>query len=118
MNRLATIAILLALPSVPAWASCEPVLALIRDYGISYTGFEKSLPAAEPPKWTDWPREDYRLIALPKKDRVRDGFHHSILVNAKLKQAWVNRTGGFAGVHEWYGPVAIDAVDLKQCELR
>ena len=118
MKRYAAILVLALQQSLPAFASCEPVHALIREYGISYTGFEKSLPPAAPPKWDAWPREDYRFMALPRNDRVRDGFNHSILVNAKLKQAWINRTGGFAGVHEWYGPVAIGVVDLRQCEIK
>ena len=118
MIRLLLVAILAMLQSGPVFAHCEPVRALIREYGISYAGFEKSLPVAEAPKWADWPREEYRFMALPKKDNVRDGFNHSVLVNVKLKKAWINRTGGFAGVHEWYGPVAIDVSDLSRCEIK
>jgi hypothetical protein len=118
MIRFAAAAILFLLQAAPALAGCEPLHALIREYGISYAGFEKKLPLAEAPNWADWPREDYRLMALPKKDHVRDGYNHSVLVNAKLKKAWIYRTGGFAGVHEWYGPVTIDAGDLRQCEMK
>ena len=118
MSRFVALIVASLLQPLPAFAQCEPLLALIREYGISYAGFEKSLPVSEAPKWAEWPREDYRLIALPKKEHVRDGFNHSVLVNARLKQAWINRTGGFGGVHEWYGPVALEISDLNQCQLK
>jgi hypothetical protein len=118
MKRAAAIVAVLMLQPVPASAACEPVEALLREYGISYTGFERSPPITAAPRWNEWPREDYRFMPLPRNDRVRDGYNHSILVNAKLRQAWINRTGGFAGVHEWYGPVPIDVVDLRQCDIR
>ncbi len=118
MKRFAAIVIGVMLQPVPGFASCEPVHTLIREYGISYTGFEKSLPIADAPKWSEWPREDYRFMSLPRNDRVRDGFNHSILVNAKLKKAWINRTGGFGGVHESYGPVAVEITDLPHCHIK
>ena len=118
MIRFAAAVTLTWLTTAPAFAGCEPLRAMIREYGISYAGFEKRLPRAEAPKWAEWAREEYRLMALPKDDHVRDGYNHSVLVNAKLKQAWIYRTGGFAGVNEWYGPVTVDVGDLRQCEMK
>jgi hypothetical protein len=37
------------------------------------------------------------------------------LIDTKSKLAWILQTGGFAGVHQWYGPVAIMETDFSHC---
>ncbi len=117
MNRYALI-VLAMLQCGPAFAHCEAASALIREYGISFAGFEKGLPVSEAPRLGEWDRQDYVFVSLQKKALVSDGFSHSALINAKLRKAWIYRTGGFAGVHQWYGPLDIDAGAWKPCETK
>jgi len=115
MTRRVLIALAM-LQCAPSFAACDAALALVREYGISFTGFDKRLPLTEAPRMTEWDRQDYVFVSLHRKEHVSDGFNHSALINAKLKKAWILRTGGLAGVRSWYGPVDIEPGDLKQCE--
>jgi hypothetical protein len=89
-----------------------------RQYGISFVGFDKRLPLTDAPGVTGWERQDYVFVSLHRKEPVSDGFNHSALINAKLRKAWIHRTGGIAGVRSWYGPVDVEPGDVKQCETR
>jgi hypothetical protein len=44
---------------------------------------------------------------LPPK-AMRDGFTHTVYVNHRANRYWILRTGGFAGIHEMYGPGTLD----------
>ncbi|TFW00614.1 hypothetical protein E4K72_15360 [Oxalobacteraceae bacterium OM1] len=94
-------------------AQCRLADTLVRDYGISFSGFDKALPrvlqAPQPPA----PVLD---LALPNsRGDVRDGFEHRALVSLPQREAWIHRTGGFAGVNEWYGPVPVAPASLEGC---
>jgi hypothetical protein len=115
--KLRLFIVLAMLQCAPSFA-CDVALALVRDYGISFAGFDKRLPLTEAPRMAEWERQDYVFVSLHKKEHVSDGFNHTALINAKLRKAWIHRTGGLAGVHQWYGPVPIEPGDWKLCERR
>lgn len=96
-------------------ASCPAADTLITTYGISFSGFKKSI--AKLPTEPDFGgrREDLARIVLPSEGNVKDGFQHSAVINKVTKQAWLLRTGGFVSVYEWYGPIRVDNVDLEGC---
>ena len=114
MRRLALL--LLALPAAPAW-SCDVAAYLVKTWGISFAGFERPIMPAPQNLPSSWNQADVLTIFLNSNpDLIKDGFEHRALVNPRLKQAMILRTGGFGGVHEWYGPVQLMAVDLAGCE--
>jgi len=102
--------------ALPAWAACPAAEALIGQYGISFSGFKQTIPRVATPAESKNAANALLTIALPNKDgHVSDGYVHSALINKNLKRAWILRTGGFAGVYEWYGPVALPSSDFTGC---
>ncbi|WP_374361777.1 hypothetical protein [Pseudoduganella danionis] len=93
--------------------ACPLAEDLVHRYGISAIGFEHELPAAE----VDFGRNDERVLRLPLNGRgaLLDGFIHRAYVDTLSKQAWIQRSGGYAGVYEWYGPVSVDLGLLAGC---
>lgn len=66
----------------------------------------------------DWPRtqlmsEDIRYlehVLIPTvEDSAMDGFRYRLLVDSGSSLFWVHRSGGIAGVSEYYGPATIDS---------
>ena len=95
--------------------ACPPASRLAERYGISFSGFTRSIPAANGPDTSV--AGSLVKVAISDAALVNDGFHHSAVINTVTKQAWILRTGGFIGVHEWYGPVDADTASLDQCRL-
>ncbi|AMO92877.1 hypothetical protein CFter6_0146 [Collimonas fungivorans] len=113
MIRVAAFAIA-AIAALPAWANCAVADALIDRYGISFSGFTQALPRVSAPAEA----QDTSLLAivLPNQNgRVADGYNHEAWINKEQKRAWILRTGGFAGVYEWYGPAVLPNADFSGC---
>lgn len=93
-------------------SACPELDALAKRYGISFSGFDKPIPATTRPAVA----ED-SLLRLPVgyPEIVSDGFRHTVLFDAATRKAWILRTGGFAGVREWYGPVDVGDSKLENC---
>lgn len=93
--------------------ACPMAQSLADRYGISFSGFTKAIPAAAAPDTShDGP---FVCVALPDDSHVADGFHHTAVVDTRTHKAWILRTGGFVGVHEWYGPVDAGDASLDGC---
>jgi len=111
MKHLA-VATALILCSAQAVA-CPLSEALSTRYGISFSGFKTPIPAATAPDMTD--PGIFIRVAVRDNSKVADGFRHTIVMNTKTKQAWVLRTGGFASVYDWFGPVDAHHVPVQNC---
>jgi hypothetical protein len=105
----ATALILCSLQAV----ACPLSEALSTRYGISFSGFKTPIPAATAPDMTD--PGSFIRVAVWDNSKVADGFRHTIVMNTKTKTAWVLRTGGFASVYDWFGPVDARHVPLQNC---
>ncbi|NIA54450.1 hypothetical protein HAV22_12480 [Massilia sp. TW-1] len=94
-------------------SACPLSKSLADRYGITFSGF--ATPAAAAPDTAHG--GTYVRVVLPDVAYVADGFRHTAVMDTSTKKVWILRTGGFAGVYEWYGPV--DAVDasLDNCML-
>ena len=106
------VAAALILCSVQAVA-CPLSEALSTRYGISFAGFDTPIPAATAPDMTD--AGSFIRIAVRDNSKVSDGFRHTIVMNTRTKKAWVLRTGGFASVYDWFGPVDAHHVSIRNC---
>lgn len=104
----------LALLSAHA-SACPLAKSLADHYGITFSGFTTAIPAAAAPDTAhDGP---FVRVVIADEGYVADGFRHTAVMDTRTKKVWILRTGGFAGVYEWYGPVdAIDA-SLDHCNL-
>lgn len=111
MKHLAVAAALI-LCSAQAVA-CPLSDAISTRYGISFSGFKTPIPAATAPDMTD--SGSFIRVAVRDNSKVADGFRHTIVMNTKTKKAWVLRTGGFASVYDWFGPVDAQDVPLQNC---
>jgi hypothetical protein len=105
----------LVLWSVHALA-CPLSETLSKRYGISFSGFKTAIPAAEGPDTTD--TASFIRVVVQDESKVSDGFRHTIVMNTKTEKAWVLRTGGFASVYEWYGPVDAHNASVKNCSAQ
>jgi hypothetical protein len=111
MKNLA-VAAALVLCSLQAVA-CPLSEALSTRYGISFSGLETPIPSATAPDMTD--PGSFIRVAVRDNSKVADGFRHTIVMNTKTKKAWVLRTGGFASVYDWFGPVDAHHVPVQNC---
>ncbi|WP_156117381.1 hypothetical protein [Collimonas arenae] len=112
----ALLLIVAATATFPAWAGCAVADALIGQYGISFSGFTHALPRVALPAEQQSGPDALVTLALPNQNgQVSDGFSHSALINKDKKRVWILRTGGFAGVYEWYGPVALPTASFAAC---
>jgi len=102
----------LALGSAGAGA-CPLTDLLTERYGISFSGFEKAIPASAEPKVA--PDRAYVRVLLRDKAPVSDGYRHAVLLDVAGRQAWILRTGGFVPVYQWYGPVDVGDVSAADC---
>ncbi|WP_136417646.1 hypothetical protein [Herbaspirillum sp. ST 5-3] len=99
-----------------ACAQCPPVDALAKQYGITYAGIEKDVPrTSEPEQFRNRDQTSVLVQFESHASHVRDGFEHMALIDTKSKLAWILQTGGFAGVHQWYGPVTITETNFSGC---
>jgi hypothetical protein len=74
----------------------------------------KSAPQDKPGK----SKADIIALALWRNQSlVHDGFQHIAWINRKTGQAWMLRTGGFAGIREWSGLVVVESMDFSGCEI-
>jgi len=110
MKNLAAAALILC--SLQAVA-CPFSDAISTRYGISFSGFKTPIPAATAPDMTD--PGSFIRVAVRDNSKVADGFRHTIVMNTKTKKAWVLRTGGFASVYDWFGPVDAQHVSIQHC---
>ena len=110
MKNLAAAALILC--SLQAVA-CPLSDAISTRYGISFSGFKTPIPAATAPDMTD--SGSFIRFAVRDNSKVADGFRHTIVMNTKTKTAWVLRTGGFASVYDWFGPVDARHVSIQNC---
>jgi len=84
----------------------DPIKSVIDEYKISALGFGKDIPKSDSPP--DLGNKDdivARVIASP--GYLSDGFSHSVIYVKFTATVWVHRTGGLAGIDEWYGPIQI-----------
>ena len=93
--------------------TCPEVELLAKRYGITFSGFITPIPAVTLPDVSKQGRLLHLRIVSP--DLVSDGFRHKILFDSATRKAWALRTGGFAGVRQWYGPVDAGAARLENC---
>jgi hypothetical protein len=110
MKNLAAASLILC--SLQAVA-CPLSDAISTRYGISFSGFKTPIPAATAPDMTD--PGSFIRVAVRDNSKVADGFRHTIVMNTKTKTAWVLRTGGFASVYDWFGPVDARHVPVQNC---
>lgn len=98
-----------------AATACPMADAVAKRYGISAFGFKTPIPAADEPRAGD----DRGLVQVRLKDApwISDGFRHTVVADPASGKAWILRTGGLAGVHQWYGPVEVDAPSIEHCRL-
>jgi hypothetical protein len=83
-----SILVLLAMMTLPAKANCSVADALIKKYGISFSGFEVDLPRIFAPRLEGSRAEDLVVIRLVnKKGFVPDGFSHSALIDVSEKKS-------------------------------
>jgi len=96
-------------------SACPELDVFVKRYGISFSGFEKPIPAVSGPGV-----ERSRLLRLPVANSllVSDGFQHTVLYHTETRRAWILRTGGFVGVREWYGPVDAGDAKLQNCRRK
>ncbi|WP_211442750.1 hypothetical protein [Collimonas humicola] len=112
-----TIAAAVTIATPPDRANCAVADALIGQYGISFSGFTQSLPRVALPAEQQSRPQALLTLDLPNRNgQVRDGFSHTALINKEQKRVWILRTGGFAGVYQWYGPVALPDADFAGCK--
>lgn len=117
MIRTIIFSMALSATALPARASCAVADALIDKYGISFSGFTQTLPRVSLPAEQQSRPQALLTLALPNQNgHVSDGFSHTALINIEQKRVWILRTGGFAGVYQWYGPVALPAADFAGCK--
>jgi hypothetical protein len=109
--------LLLATYSMESMAVCPSVDTIVREYGISSWGFKKQIPRSNEPAKNDSTKKDIIVVTLPTPEHVSDAFVHSILISAEKNEAWISRTGGLAGVQEWYGPILVEGSksELESC---
>ena len=93
---------------------CGAYAQLAARYGVSVMGFSSPISVSPQPVLPDgkpW------LILNPRQEvfKVSDGFSHVFYVDTSEHRAWIYRTGGIAGVSEWYGPVSTAGIDLASC---
>lgn len=99
-----------------AFAQCLALDAIATQYGISFVGIAKSLPLTSQPEQIGTQDKNVALVQFKSHANiVKDGFEHAALIDANRKLAWILQTGGFAGVYQWYGPVAITEIDFSEC---
>ncbi|OON61156.1 hypothetical protein B0920_19750 [Massilia sp. KIM] len=111
MKQLA--AMLSTLLLAGAASACPLTEALSKRYGISALGFTTAIPAAEEPVPADG--RHFVRIRLKPAPWISDAFQHTVLADPVSRKAWILRTGGLAGVREWYGPVEVDNPSLENC---
>jgi len=117
MHRL-IFALVLVLSTSMACANCPVSDALVQKYGVSTFGFSKDIPRSAEPKILNEKHASFIFVELNgSMTFVYDGFVHNALIVTKKKRAWILRTGGFAGVHEWYGPVRLKHLDFTGCDV-
>lgn len=93
--------------------ACPVADKLADRYGISFSGFDTPIPSTQEPDAS----ASGPLVRMPLRDArmVSDGFRHTVVLSPAAKKAWILRTGGFAGVYEWYGPVEVGDMPLADC---
>lgn len=117
MIRAIIFSVAFTIIALPARASCAVADALIGQYGISFSGFTQTLPRVSLPAEQQSRPQALLTLVLPNQNgQVSDGFSHTALINTAQKRVWILRTGGFAGVYQWYGPVALPAADFAGCK--
>lgn len=79
----------------------------------SFSGFKAAIPVATAPDITN--TATFIRVAMQDESKALDGFRHTIVTNTKTKKAWVLRTGGFASVYEWFGPVDAPNPSVRNC---
>lgn len=114
MNKLA--ALLLATLLSANAAACPITAELVQRYGISFSGFDKELPAATPPSGRDG--ESFVRLPIREKVWVSDGFRHAVLLDRAARKAWIVRYGGLSGAEAWFGPVDAGNAPLDDCRAR
>jgi hypothetical protein len=79
---------------------------VVTTYGLSWSGAKAPMPrAAHAP---DLPPGGATLVRVLKPpEHTADGFTQEVVIIATPRSAWVHRTGGFAGVDQWFGPLEL-----------
>ena len=113
MKKL-VLAALMGLLSTQALA-CPLSQSLAERYGISFSGFRTAIPETISPKAGSGAQ--FVRVRVPDDSNVSDGFHHTIVLDLTTKKAWILRTGGFASVYQWYGPVDVINPSIENCQL-
>jgi hypothetical protein len=100
-------------PLMACAGACELTSVLVQRFGISALGFSQELPPAEAPLRDR--QDSYQRLMLNERGVMLDGFQHMAYIDTASHQAWIVRTGGFSGVAEWYGPVAVRPDQVSAC---
>jgi hypothetical protein len=95
-------------------AACPLTDWLTQRYGVSFSGFTQPISKAKEP-FLD-PAASVRIV-FPDATHVADGFRHTVVLDVASGKAWILRTGGFAGVREWYGPIDAPAMSTTTCRI-
>ena len=93
--------------------ACPLSESLSERYGISFSGFKTAIPVTAAPDTTD--TAAFVRVVMQDESKALDGFRHTIVMNTRTKKAWVLRTGGFASVYEWFGPVDAPNPSVRNC---
>ena len=82
---------------------------VVATYGLTWSGSTHPMPrAAHAP---DLPPGGATLVRVIKPpEHTADGFTQAVVIIATPRSAWVHRTGGFAGVNQWFGPLELATV--------
>lgn len=104
----------MSLPAQAQAQACPELDALARRIGITFAGFTRPIPVATGPDGSGTGR--MLQLRLPAPSFVSDGFRHKVLFNTASRKLWILRTGGLAGVREWYGPVDAGDDRLENCQ--
>lgn len=94
--------------------ACSVSQTLAERYGITFSGFKTPIAVGTAPNTAD--SASFIRLIVPDQSKVSDGFRHTVVMNTKTNKAWILRTGGFASVYQWFGPVDALGVSLKDCE--
>ena len=86
-----------------AEADADQVVAA---YGLTWSGSTKPMPRAT--HAPELPADGATLVRVLKPPaHTADGFTQEVVIIAAPRSAWVHRTGGFAGVNQWFGPLEL-----------
>ena len=99
-------------------AQCPLAQRIVSIWGVSFSGISKPVPQLSAKQRAQLAGQHLLLMRLPNPGgAVADGFEHDALLDLKANRAWLARHGGFVGVDEWYGPIALPDQSVIGCDV-